>query len=157
MKRLVDTKLIKVFAITKALLIDNGDTTNGSLQIEFPHGYVPILMWGMLNSSFNLLIGPSEQANATIAVKLPYSSYPDYTGFYSSIYQINSNNPPSNITIIDIGRTAKQTLAEIASPNSDDSQLYEKIGVDDEGNAILKIKGSTFLLGVYSPDNSWES
>ena len=157
MKRLVDSKLIKVFSITKAILIDNGDTTNGSLKIEFPHEYVPIAMWGMLNSSFNLLIGLTEQADATIAVKLPYSYYPDYTGFNSSIYQSNSDNPPSNIKILDIGKTAKQTLAEIDSPNSDDSQLYEKIGVDDEGNAILKIKGSTFLLGVYSPDNSWES
>lgn len=157
MKRLVDSKLIKVFSITKVLLIDNGDTTNGSLQFEFPHGYLPIAMWGMLNSSFNLLSGPSEQDNATIAVKLPNLSYPDYTGFYSNIYQINSNNPPSNITIINVGRTAKELLTEIASPNSDDSQLYEKIGVNGDGDAILKIKSPTFLLGVYSPASSWES
>ena len=157
MKRLVDRKLMKVFSITKVLLIDNGDATNGSLEIDFPHGYVPIAMWGMLNSSFNLLSGPTEQPNATIAVKLPYLSYPDYTGFSSSIYQINSDNPPSNIKITDIGRTAKQTLAEIANPTSDESQLYEKIGVDEYGETILKIKEPTFLLGVYSPANAWES
>ena len=157
MKRLVDSKLIKVFSITGAVLIDNGDVENGSLMIEFPKGYVPIMMWGMLNSSFNLLSGPTEQPNATIAVKTPNFNLPDYTGFNSAVYQINSDNPPSNIKIIDIGRTAKQTLAEIANPTSDESDLYEKSGSDEYGDTILKIKEPTFLLGVYSPANSWES
>lgn len=157
MKRLVDSKLIKVFAITKATLLDNGDVENGSLRIKFPKGYVPIAMWGMLNSSFNLLSGPTEQPDATIAVKTPNLSFPDYTGFNSSVYQINSDNPPSNIKILDIGKTAKQVLTEIADPTSDDSYLYEKIGVDEDGDTLLKIKEPTFLLGVYSPANAWES